>query len=162
MATTAALGLLVEHATGRALDQAAQAILFDPLGRTGVHLTTDGQQPSDIEYRLGVDRLSRLGGAGTFIVSTNDIAATLASATDDDLATMTWPGVIIDQYGWGHTGTVDGALACAWVLEGGRTVISTTIAGRSPSTGGAVCDQVVSAIADDLGIGQGLPDRSPP
>jgi CubicO group peptidase (beta-lactamase class C family) len=157
-----ALGLLVEHVTGHTLDQAAQTILFDPLGLTGAHLATDGQRSSDIEYRLGVDRLSRLGGAGTYIVSTNDIAATLASATADDLAIMTWPGVIIDQYGWGHTGTVDGALACAWVLEGGRTVIATTVAGRSPSTGGAVCDRVVPAVADDLGIGQGLPDRSPP
>jgi hypothetical protein len=69
---------------------------------------------------------------------------------------------MIDQYGWGHTGTVDGALACAWVLEGGRTVVAATVSGRTPSTGGAVCDRVVPAVADDLGIGQGEPDRSPP
>ena len=157
-----ALGLLVEHVTGLPLDAAAQALLFDPIGSTGVHLTTDGQLPTDIAYGLGVERLSRLGGAGTFIVSTDDVALALANATPAELAVLTWPGVMIDQYGWGHTGTVDGALACAWVLEGGRTVIAATVSGRTPSTGGAVCDRIVPAIADDLGVGQGKPDRSPP
>lgn len=157
-----ALGLLVEWAGGMPLDQAARALLFDPLGLTGVHLTTDGQLPTDVEYRLGVARLSRLGGAGTFIASTDDIAAMLAAVTAADLEVLTWPGLIIDQYGWGHTGTVDGALSCAWVLEGGRTVVATTVAGSSPSTGGDVCDRVVVAVAGDLGIDQGSPDRSPP
>jgi hypothetical protein len=69
---------------------------------------------------------------------------------------------MVDQYGWGHTGTVDGALACAWVLEGGRTVVAATVSGRSPSTGGEVCDLVVPAVAGDLGMDQGSPDRSPP
>ncbi len=157
-----ALGLLVERRTGMPLDQVAQALLFDPLGLTGAHLTTDGQLATDIEYRLGVARLSRLGGAGTFIVSTDDMASVLASVTPADLAVMTWPGLLVDQYGWGHTGSVDGALACAWVLERGRTVVVATVAGTSPSTGGDVCDRVVPAVADDLGIGQGRPDRSPP
>ena len=157
-----ALGLLVEHATGLTLDDAAHALLFDALGRPGPHLTTDGQLPADIEYRLGVDRLSRLGGAGTFIVSTDAIAAALAATSAADLEVLRWPGLIIDQYGWGHTGTVDGALACAWVLEGGRTVVAATVAGRTPPTGGDVCDRVIPAVADDLGIGQGVPDRSPP
>jgi len=156
-----ALGLLVEHSTGLPLDEAAQALLLDPLGLTGIHLSTDGQLPSDVEYRLGVERLSRLGGAGTFIVSTDDIASVLAAVTTADLEVLTWPGLIVDQYGWGHTGSVDGATACAWVLEGGRTVVAATVAGGSPSTGGAVCDRVVPAIADDLGIGRGRPDRSP-
>ncbi len=157
-----ALGLLVERATGIPLDQAAQALLFDPLGLTGVHLTTNGQLGTDIEYRPGVSRLSRLGGAGTFIVSTDDVAAVLAPTTPADLDVMAWPGLFIDQYGWGHTGSVDGALACAWVMEGGRTVVAATVAGSSPSTGGDVCDRVVPAVADDLGIGHGRPDRSPP
>ena len=157
-----ALGLLVEHVSGLPLDQAAQAILFDPLGLSGVHLTIDGQLPTDVAYRLGVERLSRLGGAGTFIVSTDDMAAVLATVTPGDLEVLTWPGLLIDQYGWGHTGSIDSAVACAWVLESGRTVISATVAGRSPSTGGDVCDRVVQAIADDLGLGQGRPDRSPP
>jgi len=156
-----ALGLLVERSTGLPLDQAAQALLLDPLGLTGIHLTTEGQLPGDVEYRLGVDRLSRLGGAGAFVVSADDIAPVLAAMTTADLQVLTWPGLIVDQYGWGHTGSVDGAMACAWVLEGGRTVVAATVAGGSPSTGGAVCDRVVPAIADDLGIGQGRPDRSP-
>jgi CubicO group peptidase (beta-lactamase class C family) len=157
-----ALGLLVERSTGLPLDQAAQTLLLDPLGLTGIRLTTDGQRPNEIDYRLGVARLSRLGGAGTFIVSTDDIASILAAVSTADLDVLTWPGVIIDQYGWGHTGSIDGAVSCAWVLEGGRTVVAATVSGGSPSTGGAVCDRVVPALADDLGIGQGRPDRSPP
>jgi CubicO group peptidase (beta-lactamase class C family) len=157
-----ALGLVVERSSRLALDQAAQSLLFDPLGRSGGHLTTDGQLPSDVEYRLGVARLSRLGGAGTFIVSTDDLAAVLATVTPPDMETLTWPGILADQYGWGHTGTVDAAAACAWVLEGGRTVVAATVAGSTPATGGLVCDRVVPAVADDLGIGQGRPDRSPP
>jgi CubicO group peptidase (beta-lactamase class C family) len=157
-----ALGLLVERTTGRTLDQAAQAVLFDPLGRSGGHLTTDGQRPTDVEYRLGVERLSRLGGAGTFVVSTDDIAAVLGAVTPADLEVLTWPGILADQYGWGHTGTVDAASACAWVLEGGRTVVAATVAGSTPANGGLLCDRVVPAVADDLGIGQGRPDRSPP
>lgn len=157
-----ALGLLVQHVTGLPLDQAAQAVLFDPLGLAGIHLTTDGQLPGDVEYGLGVARLSRLGGAGTFIVSTDDVASVLATATPSDLEVLTWPGLMVDQYGWGHTGSIDGATSCAWVLESGRTVVAATVAGRSPSTGGALCDRVVPAAADDLGIGRGRPDRSPP
>jgi CubicO group peptidase (beta-lactamase class C family) len=157
-----ALGLLVEHATGLPLDAAAQALLFDPVGSNGAHLTTDGLLPTDVGYRLGVERLSRLGGAGTFVVSTDSVAAVLAETTPSDLAVLVWPGVMVDQYGWGHTGSVDGALACAWVLEGGRAVVAATVSGRSPSTGGEVCDLVVPAVAADLGIGRGTPDRSPP
>jgi len=157
-----ALGLLVESATGLPLDAAARALVFDPLGPTGVHLTTGGQVPTDVAYQPGVERLSRLGGAGTFIVSTDDLAAVFAALTPTDLELLTWPGVIVDQYGWGHTGTVDGALSCLWVLEGGRTVVAATVAGGSPPTGGDVCDRVVPAVADDLGIGLGTPDRSPP
>ena len=156
-----ALGLLAEAATGLRLDQAAQTILFDPLGRSGVHLTTDGQLPSDVEYRPGLARLSRLGGAGAFIVSTDDVAGVVAAVTPTDLETLTWPGIFTDQYGWGHTGSVDGAVACAWVLEGGRTTVAATVAGGSPSTGGDLCDRIVPAVADDLGVGQGRPERSP-
>ena len=157
-----ALGLLIQAATGLPLDRAAQSILLDPLGRSGVHLTTDGQLPSDVEYGPGVARLSRLGGAGAFIVSTDDIAGVLAGVTPTDLETLRWPGILVDQYGWGHTGSVDDAVACAWVLDGGRTVVAATVAGGSPATGGAVCDRIVPAVADDLGVGRGRPDRSPP
>lgn len=157
-----ALGLLVEALTGASLDQAAQALLLDPVGASGIHLTTDGQLPTDAEYRPGVDRLSRLGGAGTFIVSTDALAAVISAIGAIDRAVMTWPGVIVDQYGWGHTGTVDEAKSCVWVLENDRTVIAATVAGRSPATGGDVCDRMVVAIASDLNIEAGRPDRSPP
>jgi CubicO group peptidase (beta-lactamase class C family) len=157
-----ALGLLVERVSGLPLDWAVHTLLLHPIGASGAHLTTGGQLPGDIGYGPGVPRLSRLGGAGSFVVSTDDVAATLASVTPADLQVLTWPGVLVDQYGWGHTGTVDGAVACAWVLEGGRTTLAATVAGRSPATGGDVCDRVVPAVADDLGIGQGVPDRSPP
>jgi D-alanyl-D-alanine carboxypeptidase len=157
-----ALGLLVEALVGLPLDDAAQSILLDPIGAAGIHLTTDGQLPTDVGYALGVDRLARLGGAGTFLVSTDDLAAVMGSITAADREVMTWPGLIVDQYGWGHTGSVDGAVSCVWVMESGRTVVATTVAGNRPTTGGDVCDLVVPAVAADLGISAGLPDRSPP
>jgi CubicO group peptidase (beta-lactamase class C family) len=156
-----ALGLVAEALTSMPLDRAAQALLFDPIGASGVSLTTDGQAGDEIAYALGVERLARLGGAGSFLVSTDDVAAMLDSIGPTDRAVMTWPGLLADQYGWGHTGTVDGAKACAWVLEGGRTVVTVTVAGGTPSTGGGVCDRIVPALAADLGFGAGVPDRSP-
>jgi CubicO group peptidase (beta-lactamase class C family) len=157
-----ALGLLVEHTTGQALDQTAQTLVFDALDRSGAHLTTGGDLPTDVGYELGTGRLSRLGGAGTFVVSTDDMSAALATVTPPDLRILAFPGVFVDQYGWGHTGTVDGAVSCAWVLEGGRTVVAATVAGGTPQTGGRLCDRVVPAVADGLGTAQGLPDRFPP
>ncbi|MGB0114056.1 MAG: serine hydrolase domain-containing protein [Ilumatobacteraceae bacterium] len=157
-----ALGRLVEVLTGEPLDVAAQRLLFDPVGVDGVHSTLGGQLPTDVAYSSGVTRLSRLGGAGTFIVSTDDLAAVLATVTPDDRLAMVWPGMMIDQYGWGHTGTIDSAKACIWVLESGRTVVATTVAGRSPASGGGVCDHTVPAVAADLDLAAGRPDRSPP
>ncbi len=156
-----ALGLLVSAVTGLPLDQAAQSLVLDPIGASGVHLTTGGQLPTDVGYALGVERLARLGGAGTFIASTDDVAAVLDSITPADRGVMTWPGLFIDQYGWGHTGTVDGAVSCAWIMESVRTIVVATIAGNRPGTGGAVCDRVVVAVADDLGTPAGKPDRLP-
>jgi CubicO group peptidase (beta-lactamase class C family) len=157
-----ALGLLAEAVTGLPLDAAAELVLLDPAGATGVHLTTGGQRPGDVAYPLGVDRLGRLGGAGSYLVSTDDVAAVLDGVTDVDRGALVWPGVMVDQYGWGHTGSVDGATSCAWVLEGGRTVMVVTVSGTRPATGGALCDGVVPALATDLGIGAGEPERSPP
>jgi CubicO group peptidase (beta-lactamase class C family) len=158
-----ALGLLVEALTSMPLDRAAQVFLFDPLSADGVHLTTAGQLPSDVAYALGVDRLGRLGGAGSFIVSTDDLAVLFDSITSTDRRTLTWPGVFVDQYGWGHTGSVDGAVSCAWTIENDRTVVVATVSGTTPSTGGGVCDRIVPALAADLGLpASGEPDRSPP
>jgi CubicO group peptidase (beta-lactamase class C family) len=155
------LGLLIEERTGLPLEQALQQLVFDPVGVEGVHLTHGGLQPGDVPHPDSVDRLSRLGGAGTLIVSTDDTALALGRLTPTDLTILAPPGVFTDQYGWGHTGTVDGAKACIWVLDGGDTVVSATIAGNSVSAGGGVCDLVVPAIATDLGIGGGRPDRTP-
>ncbi len=157
-----ALGLLVESITGVGLGAAAQGLLLDVVGADGVHLTTEEARPGDVPHAPGPARLSRLGGAGTYVISTDDIAAVLATRNDRDGNALRWPGVFADQYGWGHTGTVDGAKACAWVLEAGRTVVVATVAGNSPDTGGGVCDRIVPAVAVDLGIGAGQPDRSPP
>ncbi len=157
-----ALGLVVEGLTGVPLDVAAQTILLEPLGISGVHLTTGGQLPSDVGYALGVDRLDRLGGAGSFIVSTDDLAAVIGATTAPDREVLTWPGIFVDQYGWGHTGSVDGAVSCVWTMELDRTVIAATVAGTRPNTGGAVCDLLLPAVAADLGIAvSGRPDRSP-
>ncbi|MEO1059161.1 MAG: serine hydrolase domain-containing protein, partial [Actinomycetota bacterium] len=158
-----ALGLLAAQRGGAPLDELARQLLFEPLGLRGPHVTTDGQQPGDIGYPLGVGRLNRLGGAGTFIASTSDLAAALATMNTEDRLSLSWPGVMIDQYGWGHTGTVDGAKACAWTLEGGRTVAVAAISGNSPGSGGGVCDRIVPAVAADLGVpASGVPDRTPP
>ena len=157
-----ALGLVVEGLTGVPLDVAAQTILLEPLGISGVHLTTGGQLPSDVGYALGVDRLDRLGGAGSFIVSTDDLATVIGATTASDREVLMWPGVFVDQYGWGHTGSVDGAVSCVWTMELDRTVIAATVAGTRPNTGGAVCDLLLPAVAADLGIAvSGRPDRSP-
>jgi CubicO group peptidase (beta-lactamase class C family) len=163
-----ALGLLVEAVTGEPLDTAAQRLLLAPLAASGVAITTAGLGPRDIAHAPGVERLSRLGGAGGFVISTDDVAALLAATTDQDRHVMRWPAVFVDQYGWGHTGTVDGARACAWTLESGRTVVVAAVAGDSPATGGAVCDVVVPAVAADVGFRppggppDGTPVRSPP
>lgn len=156
-----ALGLLIEHATGEPIDAAARRWVLDPAGVSGPHLTTDGQLSTDGPYPMGVARFDRLGGAGTWMASTDDMAAMLAAVTEADLAVLTWPGIIVDQYGWGHTGTVDGAKACAWVMEGGRTIVAAVIAGNRQSTGGAVCDVVIPMVAADLGIWADVPVRSP-
>jgi D-alanyl-D-alanine carboxypeptidase len=157
-----ALGLLVERITGLPLDQAVQQLVFDPVGATGVHLTVNGEFPTDVSHAPGIARLSRLGGAGTFIVSTDDLATAVDATTVADREVMSWPGIITDQYGWGHTGTVSGAKSCAWMLELGRTTIVATVAGNSPDKGGAVCDIIVPAIAADLNVPGGRPNRTPP
>lgn len=155
------LGLLVEQRTGLPLDQALQQLVFDPVGADGVHLTDGGLQAGDVPHPDGVERLSRLGGAGTLVVSTDDTALALGRLTFGDLVVLQPPGVFTDQYGWGHTGTVDGAKSCIWVLDGGNTVVSATVSGNSVGAGGGVCDIIVPAVATDLGIGAGRPDRNP-
>ena len=155
------LGLLVEQRTNEPLDAALQRLVFDPIGADGVHLTDGGLQPGDQPHAEGVERLSRLGGAGTLIVSTDDTAMLLGRMTAADRSILQPPGVFTDQYGFGHTGTIDGAKACTWVLEYGITVVSATIAGNSVSTGGSVCDIVVPAVSSDLGFGSAKPDRTP-
>jgi CubicO group peptidase (beta-lactamase class C family) len=156
------LGMVVQARTGLELDEALQRLVFDPVGADGVHLTTSGLLPGDMPHphRAGVDRLSRLGGAGTLVVSTDDLALAVGRLTTADLDIVR-RGVFVDQYGFGHTGTVDGAKGCTWWLDGGDTVISATVAGDGLATGGAVCDLVIPAIAGDLGINAGRPTRSP-
>ena len=155
------LGLLIEQRTGEQLDVALQHLVFDPIGASGIHLTDGGLLPGDLPYAEGVDRLSRLGGAGTLVVSTDDTAMLLARMTPTDRDVLQAPGVFTDQYGFGHTGTVDGAKACIWVLEYGATVVAATIAGGSVASGGDMCDIVVPAVAGDLGFGTAAPDRTP-
>lgn len=155
------LGLLVEAESQLPLDVALQILVFDPIGVDGVHLTDGGLLPDDIAHPDGVGRLVRLGGAGTLVVSTDDLALMLARATDADRSILRPPAVFTDQYGYGHTGTITGAKSCLWVLEGGATVVAATIAGNSVSSGGDVCDLVVPAVAADLGLGNAPPDRTP-
>jgi len=156
-----ALGMLVESLTDRTLDEAAYDLVFTPAGVTGPYLSTDGMRSDSVPSPRGVDRLARLGGAGAWLASTDDLVAMLDSVTEADLEVLRWPGIIVDQYGWGHTGTLDGAKACAWVLEDGRTTVAAVVSGPRPATGGKVCDAVLPALALDLGIWAGDPLRNP-
>ena len=156
-----ALGLLVESVTGRTLDEAAYDLVFTPAGVSGPYLSTEGLRSDSVPSPRGIARLARLGGAGTWLASTDDLVAMLDTVTADDLEVLRWPGIILDQYGWGHTGTVDGAKACAWVLEDGRTTVAAVVSGPKPATGGDVCDVVLPALALDLGIWAGDPLRNP-
>lgn len=156
-----ALGLLVERVTGATLDDAADELVFEPAGITGPYLSTDGLRDDSAPSPRGVARLARLGGAGSWLASTDDLVAMLADVSAADRDVLRWPGIIVDQYGWGHTGTLDGAKACAWVMEDGRTTVAALVSGSRPATGGGVCDAVVPALANDLGIGAGEPVRSP-
>jgi D-alanyl-D-alanine carboxypeptidase len=156
-----ALGLLVEALTGESLDAAADELVFTPAGVSGPYLSTEGLRPDSAPSPRGVARLARLGGAGTWLASTDDLVAVLDDVTDTDLAVLRWPGIILDQYGWGHTGTVDGAKACAWVMDGGRTTVAAVVSGPTPASGGDVCDAIIPALASDLGIWAGEPLRTP-
>jgi len=156
-----ALGMLVEALTGQALDEAAYDLVFTPAGVTGPYLSTDGIRADSAPSPRGVARLARLGGAGSWLASTDDIVTMLDSVTEADREVLRWPGIILDQYGWGHTGTVDGAKACAWVLEDGRTTVAAFVSGPRPATGGTVCDVVLPALATDLGLWAGAPARTP-
>lgn len=156
-----ALGLLVPHTTDMPLDEAANELVFEPASVTGPYLSTEGLRASSAPYAKGVARLERLGGAGTWLASSDDIAAMLAAVTVADLETLRWPGIIVDQYGWGHTGTIDGAKACAWVLDERNTVLVAIVSGQRPRTGGEVCDVLLPALATDLGVWAGDPVRNP-
>ena len=74
-----ALGLLVELVTGERYDAAAYRLVLTPAGVTGPHLTVDGAGPDDAPYAKGVARFDRLGGAGQWMASTDDVAALLAA-----------------------------------------------------------------------------------
>lgn len=155
-----ALGILVEHVTGTPLAEATQTMVFDPLGIDGPSTVDRGPLPDMAPFPDGVGRLVRLGGAGSWMGSSDDLATVLASVRPTDQVTMFYPSVLIDQYGWGHTGTVRDAATCVWVLNDG-TVVAALDAGRSPGSGGGVCDIVLPALGADLGLGLGTPLRHP-
>jgi hypothetical protein len=46
-------------------------------------------------------------------------------------------------------------------MEDGRTIIAAVIAGSRPSSGGRLCDALVPALAQDLGLFAGPPVRLP-
>lgn len=145
-----ALGLLVEHLTGERYDVATRRLVLDPAGAKGGHLTTDGLRADDAPYPLGVERLDRLGAAGQWIMSTDDVAAVMSDVTRADRREWRPPAVLTDMFGWGHTGTIDGAKSCAWVLERGRTVVVATISGNRPVRGSLLCAGVIPAVIVDL------------
>lgn len=144
------LGLLTEHVAGERYDAVARRLVLAPAGVEGGHLTVDGLQPHDAPYPLGVGRLDRLGAAGQWLLSTDDVAAALGATTRRDLRDLRTPAIFRDMFGWGHTGTVDGAKSCAWVLERGHTVVVATVSGNRPARGSLLCADVVPATVTDL------------
>lgn len=156
-----ALGILTALVTGLPRDVATRQLVLDPLRLGQAHLTTDAPLPSDGPYPQGAGRLDRLGGAGTWMASSDSVATMVAAITPADRVTLAPPGIFTDQYGWGHTGTVDGAKSCVWQLEGGRTTIAAVIIGNRPSSGGSVCDLLLPALAGDLGLPTPDPVRFP-
>ena len=160
-----ALGLLVEELTGLPMGAAVGELVLGPVGVTvpdEAYLARDGERPMAAPYPKGVARLLRLGGAGEWIASAGGVAAALAAITPADREVLRFPGLMVDQYGWGHTGTLDGAKACAWVVDAGRTVVVALVAGQRPGTGGGVCDRLVPALVADLGLpALGEPVRLP-
>ena len=156
-----ALGLVVEHVTEQVAVEAVNDELFRPLELAGAHTTEGGLLPDDMIHGKNPNRLSRLGAAGTFVVSSNDLALAFSHLSPADLDVLRQPAVFVDQYGFGHTGTIEGAKACTGVLQDGATVMSAAIAGDSVASGGGVCDRLLPALAQDLGIPAARPDRWP-
>lgn len=150
-----ALGLLVEHLTGLPMGDAVEQLVLAPAGASvpgDAYLARDGERGTAAPYPKGVRRLLGLGGAGEWLATAPAVAAVVASITPTDREVLRFPGLMLDQYGWGHTGTLDGAKACAWVIDDGSTVVVALVAGQRPSTGGGVCDRLLPAITADLGL----------
>ncbi len=158
-----ALGLLVEcrdrpsARPGRPGDRCSTRS-----ARSGVHLTTGGQLPTDVGYALGVERLARLGGAGTFIVSTDDLAAVLGSVTPcrsggDDLARAVHRPVRVGTHRIRRRRRVV-RLGHGIGPHGGRRHRRRAI-GREPVARSVTVSS--SPLATDLGIPAGEPDRLP-
>ncbi|MEX0846777.1 MAG: serine hydrolase domain-containing protein [Ilumatobacteraceae bacterium] len=158
-----ALGLLVEHLSGLTMGDAVSELVLAPAGvLDGPYLARDDERPTAAPYPRGVARLLRLGGAGEWLASSSDVADVVAAITPTDRAVVRYPGLMVDQYGWGHTGTLDGAKTCAWVIDADRTVVVALVAGERPGTGGGVCDRLLPALAADLGLpALGKPVRFP-
>lgn len=154
------LGLLIEQVTGESLEAAVQRLVFDPVDVEGFHLVGEGLLPTDGGL-VDDQQLVSTGGAGTFVVSTEGLAAVFAELSDADRAIFTDPAVMRDQYGWGHTGIAKNVSSCLWILEEGLTVLAASAAGTSVN-GGVTCDRFVPAIATDLelDLGSAKPERN--
>jgi D-alanyl-D-alanine carboxypeptidase len=150
-----ALGLLLEHVTGERYDVATRRLLLEPANVFGGHLSVDGLRSDDAPYPLGVQRLDRLGAAGQWLLSTDEVAAALSTVTRRDLRALTGPGIFRDMFGWGHTGTVDGAKSCAWVLDDLDAVVVATVSGNRPARGSWLCAEVLPAVISDLSAPRG-------
>ena len=156
-----ALGLLIEHITGYSAVDSVDGIVLGPNALNGVHSTEAGLLGDHLAHPRPVERLTRLGAAGTFVVSMNDLAIAFSQLSAVDLAHLRQPAAYADQYGIGHTGTIQGAKACTWSLDEGTTAISIAISGDSVFSGGQLCNLALPALARDLGMPDPKPRRFP-
>lgn len=147
-----ALGLVIEHVTGRSLGRALEELVLVPHGVDDFQLTTDELAPSDVG-ELVAPRLARRGASGTAMLSTSDLATLFTSLDEEETTAIGgWPE---DRDAAFYTGVVRGAHACVAVLDTGRYVMTMAMIGDPAAIvrlGPAPCSRLATALERDLGL----------
>ncbi len=139
------LGEVIEAVTGERYDAAAYRYVFDPLDIEGPHLSRDGLRHDDAPHTRAMNTRNLVGAAGQWLISSDDVAVMLDNVSSADMDVLggtafaaTWES---PYGGFGHTGTLTGAKACAWVING--FVVSAVIAGEAVTNGATLCRTVM-------------------
>lgn len=161
------IGLLIEAVTGVTYERAVQDHLLEPLGITGMRLTSTYESgPDEVLHYPSPNRnfMEALGAAGAWNATPTDLVRILNSI---DPATPGWKALTVDSMvamqppgsggyglgllgfpsGWGHTGTIQNTHAMTVAQPDGVTW-AITVAGESPSESSALAGIVAGALAD--------------